>query len=154
MHGVPVTFRVAIADDLNAIIALLADDAIARTRSGHVETATPETRAAFVQISNDPDDEIWVGEHEGQIVATLQPTILSGLSRNGMRRALVEAVPVHAGLRGEGIGERLMQVAMDRARERGCGIIQLTSNLRRADAHRFYARLGFVASRAGMKRML
>lgn len=69
-------------------------------------------------------------------------------------RALVEAVRVGSGMRGQGIGERLMQVAMDRARERGCGIIQLTSDLRRTDAHRFYARLGFEASHVGMKRML
>jgi GNAT superfamily N-acetyltransferase len=150
----PDAFRIANDADLDAIAALLADDAIARTRSGYVEAVTPEVRAAFAAIQDDPDDEIWVGERNGQVVATLQLTILSGLSRNGMRRALVEAVRVHAGMRGQGVGERLMQVAMDRARERGCGIIQLTSDLRRTDAHRFYARLGFEASHVGMKRLL
>jgi GNAT superfamily N-acetyltransferase len=147
-------FRIANDADLDAIVALLADDAIARTRSGHVEVATPQVRAAFAAIQEDPDDEIWISERDGQVVATLQLTILSGLSRNGMRRALVKAVRVSARMRGQGIGARLMQVAMDRARERGCGIIQLTSDLRRADAHRFYARLGFEASHVGMKRML
>jgi len=147
-------FRIANDADLDAIAALLADDAIARGRSGYVEAATPEVRAAFASIQDDPDDEIWVGERDGRVVATLQLTILAGLSRNGMRRALVEAVRVHSGLRGQGIGEQLMRVAMDRARERGCGIIQLTSDLRRTDAHRFYARLGFEPSHVGMKRML
>jgi len=150
----PDAFRIAKDGDLDAIVALLADDAIARTRSGHVKAATPEVRAAFALIQADPDDDIWVGERDGQVVATLQLTILSGLSRNGMRRALVEAVRVDSRMRGQGIGERLMQVAMNRARERGCGIIQLTSDLRRADAHRFYARLGFEASHVGMKCML
>ena len=150
----PDAFRIANDADLDAIVALLADDAIARTRPGHVEAATPQVRAAFASIQANPDDEIWVGERDGQVVATLQLTILSGLSRNGMRRALVEAVRVSAGMRGLGIGARLMQVAMDRARERGCGTIQLTSDLRRTDAHRFYARLGFEASHVGMKRML
>jgi len=150
----PDSFRIANDADLGAIVALLADDAIARARSGYAEAATPEVRAAFASIQQDPDDEIWVGERDGQVVATLQLTILSGLSRNGMRRALVEAIRVSAGMRGQGIGERLMQVAMDRARERGCGIIQLTSDLRRTDAHRFYARLGFEASHVGMKRLL
>ena len=147
-------FRIANDTDLDAIVALLADDAIARTRSGYVETATPEVRVAFASIQANPDDEVWVGEREGKVVATLQLTILSGLSRNGMRRALVEAVRVQAGMRGQGIGEQLMQVAMERARERGCSIIQLTSDLRRTDAHRFYARLGFEASHVGMKRLL
>ncbi len=87
-------------------------------------------------------------------MATLQITILSGLSRGGMRRALVEAVRVHSDLRGQGIGERLMQIAMDRARERGCAMMQLTSDLRRTAAHRFYERLGFAASHAGLKRPL
>lgn len=75
----PVAFRIANASDLDAIVALLADDAIARARSGHVEAATPEVRAAFVRIQDDPCDEVWVGECDGQIVATLQLTILSGL---------------------------------------------------------------------------
>src|SRR5579864_6990885 len=102
----PDVFRIANDADLDAIAALLADDAIARTRSGYVEAVTPEVRAAFASIQEDPDDEIWVGERDGQIVATLQLTVLSGLSRNGMRRALVEAVRVHPGMRGQGIGER------------------------------------------------
>lgn len=71
-----------------------------------------------------------------------------------MRRALVEAVRVRSDLRGHGIGEQLLQLAMDRASEYGCGVIQLTTDLRRTDAHRFYARLGFEASHVGMKRML
>jgi GNAT superfamily N-acetyltransferase len=154
MGELAVAFRVATKADLDAIVALLADDAIAVTRSGHVETATPQVRAAFKHIQDDPDDEILLGERDGQIVATLQLTVLSALSRGGMRRALVEAVRVRADLRGQSLGEQLMQVAMQRARERGCAIIQLTSDQRRTAAHRFYARLGFEASHVGMKRML
>ena len=150
----PVAFRIANDTDLDPILALLVDDALARSRSGYVATATPEVRAAFARIQQDPNDEIWVGVSDGQIVATLQLTILSGLSRGGMRRALVEAVRVHSDLRSQGIGERLMHVAMDRARERGCALMQLTSDLRRSAAHRFYERFGFEASHVGMKRML
>jgi len=88
------------------------------------------------------------------IVATLQLTYIPGLSRGGMRRALVEAVRVRSDLRGQRIGERLMEAAMDRARQRGCALIQLTTDLRRTDAHRFYQRLGFETTHAGMKRPL
>ena len=154
MTSPAVAFRIASANDLDAIHALLTDDALARSRAGFAPAVTPAVQAAFAEILANSFDEIWVGERDGEIVATLQLTILSGLSRGGMRRALVEAVRVRADLRGQGVGEQLMLVAMDRARERGCGMIQLTSDLRRTDAHRFYKRLGFENSHAGMKRPL
>jgi GNAT superfamily N-acetyltransferase len=151
MSPTTTAFRLACEADLDAIHALLVDDAIARSRSGFAEAVTPAVREAFAEILRNPFDELWVGERGGEIVATLQLTILHGLSRGGMKRALVEAVRVRADLRGQGIGEALMRAAMDRARARGCGVIQLTSDLRRIDAHRFYARLGFHNSHAGFK---
>jgi GNAT superfamily N-acetyltransferase len=111
-------------------------------------------RAAFEEISADPNHALVVGEREGEVVACLQLTFIPGLSRGGMRRALVEAVRVRQDLRGQGVGEQLMQDAMARARTRGCGVIQLTTDKRRTAAHRFYARLGFEASHEGMKRAL
>jgi GNAT superfamily N-acetyltransferase len=150
----PLTFRTARRDDLEAIVALLADDEIARSRSGYAPVVTAELIAAFAEIERDPNNELIVGEQDAVIVATLQLTYIPGLSRGGMRRALVEAVRVRADLRGQRIGERLMEAAMDRARQRGCSLIQLTTDLRRADAHRFYQRLGFETTHAGMKRPL
>ena len=150
----PVTFRVATAADLPTILALLADDAIARARTGYVAEPTPGVRAAFDEIAADPNNELIVGELAGEVIATLQITYIPGLSRGGMRRALVEAVRVRADLRGQRIGEQLMEDSMARARARGCGLMQLTTDKRRTDAHRFYARLGFEASHEGMKRAL
>lgn len=152
--GPLVRFRVARREDLDPILALLADDAVARARTGYVVAATPEVSAAFDEISLDGNNELLVGELDGEVIATLQLTIIPGLSRGGMRRAQVEAVRVRAELRGRGIGERLMDFAIARARERGCGLMQLTTDLRRPAAHRFYLRLGFEASHAGMKRVL
>jgi len=149
-----VSFRVARRDDLDRIIALLADDEIARGRAGYAAAPTASVVAAFAEIERDPNNELIVGEHDGGIVACMQLTYIPGLSRGGMRRAQVESVRVRADLRGQRIGERLMEHAMDRARQRGCALIQLTTDLRRADAHRFYQRLGFEATHAGMKRML
>jgi len=148
------TFRIARASDLDAVHALLADDPLARSRSGFTPAVTPAVREAFGEILRNPNDEVWVGELDGEVVATLQLTVLLGLSRGGMRRALVEAVRVRGDLRGRGIGERLMEAAMRRARERGCGLVQLTSDRRRIDARRFYERLGFEATHVGLKRAL
>ncbi|NOK38049.1 GNAT family N-acetyltransferase [Corallococcus exercitus] len=150
----PITFRHATATDLPAILTLLADDAIAQSRTGYTEEVVPAVHAAFKEITDDPNNELIVGEQEGQVIATLQLTYIPGLSRGGMRRALVEAVRVRADLRGQRIGEALMVDAMERARARGCGLMQLTTDKRRHEAHRFYARLGFVASHEGMKRPL
>jgi GNAT superfamily N-acetyltransferase len=153
-RSAPVTFRAARRDDLDAIVAMLADDDIARSRSGHVAHVTPGITAAFDEIERDPNNELIVGERSGAIVASLQLTYIPGLSRGGMLRAQVESVRVRGDLRGQGIGEQLMAAAIDRARQRGCEIMQLTTDLRRAAAHRFYRRLGFEASHAGMKRSL
>ena len=165
----PISFRVARPDDLPEILALLADDAVARERTGYAEAPTPALLAAFDEISADPNNELLVGELQAgellvgeplagerqvQIIATLQLTLIPGLSRGGMRRAQVEAVRVRADLRGQRIGERLMAYAIDRARQRGCGLMQLTTDLQREAAHRFYLRLGFEATHAGMKRKL
>jgi GNAT superfamily N-acetyltransferase len=150
----PIRFRAANDGDLDAILAMLADDDIARSRGGTGERATPAVLAAFAEIQRSGSDELLVGECDGEVVACLQLSILPGLGRGGMRRALVEAVRVRGDLRGQGIGEQLMAAAMDRARERGCAMMQLTTDLRRTAAHRFYTRLGFEASHAGMKRPL
>lgn len=126
----PVTFRTARRDDLDAIVAMLADD-IARSRSGHVVHVTPGITAAFDEIESDPNNELIVGEQGGAIVASLQLTYIPGLSRGGMRRAQIESVRVRADLRGQRIGQRLIEAAIDRARHRGCGVMQLTTDLRR-----------------------
>jgi GNAT superfamily N-acetyltransferase len=149
-----ITFRIATVADLPTVLALLADDAIARERSGYTVEPTAAVRAAFDEIAADPNNELLVGEREGEVIACLQLTYIPGLSRGGMRRALVEAVRVRSDLRGQRIGEQLMEVAMERARARGCGLIQLTTDKRREAAHRFYSRLGFEASHEGMKRTL
>lgn len=154
-----VTFRRARRQDLAAILALLADDAVARDRAGYAEEVSPAVLAAFEEIDGDASEELIVGERPApgggqEVIATLQLSILPGLSRGGMRRAQVEAVRVRPELRGQRIGEQLMAHAIARARERGCGLMQLTTDLRRHDAHRFYLRLGFTASHAGMKRAI
>jgi GNAT superfamily N-acetyltransferase len=143
--------RPATRSDLSAIQAMLADDSISRSRSGFAAHVTPAIERAFEEIAADANNELVVGESVGEIVATLQLTFIAGLSRNGMRRALVEAVRVRSDRRDRGLGEELLRWAVARARERGCGIVQLTTDKRRGDAQRFYARLGFVASHEGMK---
>ncbi|MER7273223.1 GNAT family N-acetyltransferase [Dactylosporangium sp. NPDC000244] len=142
-------FRPAVRADLPAIVALLADDVLGRDRDRAVVDDAYER--AFAAIDADPRNEEIVAEDGGEIVACLQVTYIPGLGRHGMQRALVESVRVRPDLRGRGVGAALMTWVVDRARARGCGLVQLTTDKARADAHRFYERLGFVASHEGMK---
>jgi len=149
-----VHFRLATPADLPALLQLLVDDAVAQARGGYAAEVTPEVRQAFDEIERDPSNELWLGEREGDIVAMLQLTLIPGLSRGGMKRALVEAVRVRADLRGQRVGEALMRHVEQRARAAGCGLMQLTTDKQRLAAHRFYERLGYVASHLGMKKAL
>ena len=143
--------RRATEEDLPTIIALLNDDEIARSREGFAPEVTTQTREAFIELSNDPNNELLVGELDGELIATMQLTIIPGISRNGMRRGLIEAVRVRADHRSKGVGAVFMKQVIERARERGCGMVQLTTDVRRTAAQRFYVRLGFEPSHVGMK---
>ena len=149
-----VAFRQATAADLPAMLGMLVDDEFAQARGGYGTEVTPAVAAAFDEIVGDANNELWVGEVGGEVVAMLQLTLIPGLSRGGMRRALVEAVRVRADLRRRGIGEALMAHAEQRARAAGCGLIQLTTDRKRLAAHRFYERIGYAPSHLGMKKAL
>jgi len=148
------TFRSATRADVPAILELLGDDDIARSRqSGH---PTPESVdaacwAAFEAIDADPRNELIVAERDGTVVGTCQLTFTPSLSRRGAERMTIEAVRVRGDLRGRGTGRAMMIWSLQRARERGCGLAQLTTDKRRTHAHRFYASLGFTASHEGFK---
>jgi GNAT superfamily N-acetyltransferase len=55
----------------------------------------------------------------------------------------VTALVVEASSRGCGIGRALMEAAERWTAEQGCVLIEVTSNQRRVDAHRFYEKLGY-----------
>ncbi len=137
--------RRARRDDVPAIVALYADDKHGATRE------TPADLAPYWAAFERLDGELLVGERDGAVVATLQLTMIQQLSARGGKVAQIESVRVRRDLRGRGLGETLVRDAIARARAAGCSRVQLTSNQDRSDAHRFYERLGFVASHTGFK---
>lgn len=146
-----VAIRRATAADLPAIVRMLADDPLGRTRERYADPLPGAYVEAFRRIEAQADNEVLVAEVAGEVVGCLQLTLIPGLARLGMLRAQIEGVRVDGRRRGEGIGERLFQHAIERARAAGCGLVQLTTDAARPEAHRFYERLGFVASHVGMK---
>lgn len=145
-------FREAVADDLPAVVALLADDTLGREReTGSVDDSY---RRAFAAIDADPRSLIVVAEDAGEIVACVQVTYISYLSRHGAERCQLEGIRVRADRRGSGLGRALLGHVIEQARVRGCSLVQLTSDKARVDALRFYRSLGFVASHEGLKLQL
>lgn len=147
----PLRIRDAISSDIGTILNLIvagAPEGEKRTEDAPHE----QYESAFSAIQTDPLQRLVVVDGEdGGIIATMQLTRIPGLSNGGQWRMLVEAVHVSPACRGQGIGEQMMQFAIAEARNHGCGLVQLTSNKKRLDAHRFYKRLGFVASHEGLK---
>jgi GNAT superfamily N-acetyltransferase len=144
-------FRRARADDVPAIVAMLADDELGRGREDARLPLDPRYLAAFAEIDADPRELLAVAEADGAVVGCLQLTFLRGLSRFGARRGQIEGVRIASSHRGTGLGSRFVRWAVEECRARGCTVVQLTTDKRRADAHRFYERLGFSASHEGMK---
>ncbi|MGH1423341.1 MAG: GNAT family N-acetyltransferase [Pseudooceanicola sp.] len=147
-----VVFRPATRDDVPAVVALLADDSLGATRESSADLAA--YLAAFDAMQSEAANQLFVAEADGQIIATYQLTFISGLSLRATRRAQIESVRVAARMRSSGIGADLMADAQSRAHAAGCGLIQLTTNRTRADAHRFYDRMGYVPSHVGYKKSL
>ncbi|MDW4908360.1 GNAT family N-acetyltransferase [Streptomyces sp. ADMS] len=141
--------RPATTEDVSAIVGLLADDPLG------VQRETPDDLTPYLTALNrlaaDPNQHLVVAVREGHVVGTLQLTIVPGLSRRGATRSIIEGVRVHADERGSGLGTQLIEWAIDASRREHCHLVQLTSDVTRTDARRFYQRLGFTPSHVGFK---
>ena len=147
----PVHFRRASRADLPDIVRMLADDELGSTRE-KCEDPLPESYyTAFQQINADPNQQLIVAKLDGKVVGTLHLMFLPSISYQGQLRAQVESVRVDRQYQNRGIGSDMMKWTIERAKERGAHMVQLTSHKSRQDAHRFYERLGFKGSHLGMK---
>lgn len=148
------SFRPAAAADLPFLVDLIVEDSVVATSDDAAAATGPDYTAALAAIDADPNQEMLVVELGGERVGCFQLTYIPGLMRRGMWRGLVETVHIAPTQRNLGFGGEMMQWAVERCRARGCGMVQLTSNKKRADAHRFYRRLGFEQSHEGFKLLL
>jgi GNAT superfamily N-acetyltransferase len=146
-----ISFRKATRDDIAEIVRLLADDFLGRQREKYEHPLPQNYYDAFEEIDKDENNELVVAELDGEIVGTLQLTYIPSISFQGRKRAQIESVRIDSRHRGKGLGHKLFEWAIERAREKNCHVVQLTTNDDRRDAHRFYHKLGFVSSHTGMK---
>jgi len=146
-----VDLRRAYREDLPAIVGLLADDGLGNGREDPRLPLDEAYVSAFEALDGDPNQLLLVAQEADVIAATMQLTFIAGISRKGAWRCQIEAVRVAASHRGSGLGQRMFEFAIAESRSRGCSLVQLTTDKTREDAHRFYDRLGFVASHIGYK---
>ncbi len=145
------TYRRAQAEDLAAIIAMLADDPLGQTREDASAPLNPKYVSAFEAIDADQNQYLAVVEDGGEVIGCLQLSFIPGLSRLGMWRGQIESVRIASSRQGQGLGRNLFEWAIEECRCRGCELVQLTTDKARPDALRFYQSLGFEASHEGMK---
>jgi GNAT superfamily N-acetyltransferase len=153
--GVPdILVRQARKDDLPALVAIFAADAL----GGHGDTTDAEAFAdyvrAFTAIEASPDQTLYIAERGGEVVGTFQTMLTTTLTGRGSSAMIIEAVQTRSDMRGQGIGARMIEFAIAEAKGRGVRLVQLTWNAIRKDAHRFYERLGFKPSHLGFKMAL
>jgi GNAT superfamily N-acetyltransferase len=144
-----VGLREARRDEVALIVEMLLDDELGSTRED-ASDLTPYLKG-FDAIEADPLNTQYVWEEGGKIVGCLQLTLLPGIAQKGMWRAQIEGVRIAGSQRGTGVGGRMIRAVLEVARERGCAVLQLTTNKVRKDAQRFYEQLGFEKSHEGMK---
>ena len=144
-------FREATQSDVIKIVSMLADDELGCQRENFTEPLPDSYYAAFENIRRDPNQELIVVEDQGEIIGTLQLSFIQYLTYQGGIRAQIEAVRIKRDRRGQGLGEKLFQWAINRVQERGAHLLQLTTDKKRPEAIKFYEKLGFTATHEGMK---
>jgi len=145
-------FRKATEKDIIAIVEMIADDELGKTRENFKIPLPKEYMDAFENISKDNNQELIVVENEeNEIIGTLQLSFIQYLTYQGGTRAQIEAVRIRKDQRGTGLGSKMFEWAIERAKERKAHVLQLTTDKKRPKAIKFYKNLGFIDSHEGMK---
>ena len=150
---IALVIREATDDDLEAVVGLHATDDVGYG-DGWNTASEPAYRAAFAAIAASSETRLYVATEGARVVGSFILTFMPGLTGLGMRHAVLRSVQVAQGRRSRGIGAAMVAEAERLALVGGAGMLELTSNLRREAAHRFYRRLGYAQSHAGFKKML
>ena len=145
------SFRKATKEDVIKIVSMLADDKLGSQREDFSIPLPQSYYDSFDLIANDSNNELMVAVENSNVIGTLQLTFIPYLTFKGGMRAQIEAVRVHKDHRSRGLGKVFFEWAINRAKEKKCHVIQLTTNKERDRAKDFYDTLGFEATHEGMK---
>jgi len=137
--------------DLDSIIEMIADDALGAKREQYIQPLPESYKTAFDAIRGNSNAKLIVAKEKERVIGIAQIDFITYLTYQGGTRAQIEGVRVHKNYRSQGIGKLLFEYLINLAKERGCHMVQLTTNKERTDAFRFYENFGFVNSHDGFK---
>ena len=126
-----ISFRDARKEDVYQLVKMLADDTLGSQRENLARPLEQSYLDAFDTIERDPNHRIVVLEIATEIAGMMQVSYLPNLTYRGGWRAQIEGVRVAQQWRGKGMGRLLIDKAIELAREKGCRMIQLTTDKNR-----------------------
>jgi GNAT superfamily N-acetyltransferase len=135
----PVNVRQAGAADIPAVLALYAQPDLDDGKVLPVEQAV----ALLERFGRYPDYTLYVAEQADEIVGSFALLVMDNLGHLGTPSGIVEDVVVAPARQSQGIGQAMMEFALERCREKGCYKLVLSSNAKRTRAHAFYESLGY-----------
>ena len=145
-------YREATDIDITAIVEMIANDELGKTRENFEIPLPKSYYNAYENINADSNQELIVVENEElEIIGTLQLSFIQYLTYQGGIRAQIEAVRIRKDQRGTGLGTKMFEWAIERAKQRKAHVLQLTTDKKRPEALNFYKKLGFKDSHEGMK---
>jgi GNAT superfamily N-acetyltransferase len=128
-------------------------DALARLIEQLEYEVTPDEVAERLVTMEAEGRLVLVAELEGEVMACLSTSIMRVLHRPAPV-GRISMMVVDERLRNRGIGAALVRAAERLLAERGCYMVEVTSHVRRTDAHRFYERLGYERTSVRLARTL
>ncbi len=133
-----IEIRKAVEQDLENILQIYLESGL-----DSVVLPIEKAKLIFNKFSQYPDYQLFVADFENEIIGTFALLIMDNLGHMGTPAAVLEDIGISAKFQGKGIGKKLMEFAMNEAKNKGCYKMTLSSNLKRESAHAFYDSLGF-----------
>jgi len=134
-----------------SVVKLLAQDPLGSKRESYSSPIPVQYLEAFQNIVNDENQHLMVLMDGDVVIGTFQLSFMQYLTYQGGTRAQIEAVRVLDSRRGDGLGRKMFEWAIEKSKSQGAHVLQLTTDKQRPEALKFYEQLGFKASHEGMK---
>jgi predicted N-acetyltransferase YhbS len=116
-------------------------------------TAAEDEVAERLELMEAEGRLVLVAEVDGEVVGCLSTSMMRVLHRPAPV-GRISMMVVDEARRGRGIGAELVRAAERALAARGCYMVEVTSHVRRTEAHRFYERLGYERTSVRLAREL